>query len=425
MKKILIIIITILILAGMGYVAYWYIYVKPISTTNTTDIEGSNGFKPYARNNVNNPTPTKNVVSSSTNTNNSPYSYRPPKLRQLSIYPVAGLYASTTKIKSQALASTTIEKTIVRFMDRGTGYIFEASDLSNNIEKISNTTLPRIYEAYFNKNLNAIILRYLRENTDDLVNIYAEIRPTATTSTSTTPFEIKASYLSSKINQIAVSPNVDKVFSLEIDGGRGMGYISDFNGRNRTKLLDTPLTQLNIDWPATNTLLITSRSSSLIPGFSYSINTKTGDMTKLIGELRGLYTNMSRDGKYLLFSNANKSIKLRLFNTKTSSSTDIMFNTLADKCVWSNLRKTEAYCAVPNNIPDGNYPEDWYKGKTSFMDKIWHIDISTGEVHMMADLSMITGKSIDAMQLFLDPKENYLFFIDKNDLTPWMLDLNQ
>ena len=134
---------------------------------------------------------------------------------------------------------------------------------------------------------------------------------------------------------------------------------------------------------------------------------------------------MSRDAKNVVYSVGGSAIATRLVNIRTGTTTEVIFNTLADKCVWSTLRKNELYCAVPNNVPSAIYPDDWYKGKVSFVDKIWHMDTNTGEVHLIANLLTLSNKLIDVTQLVLDPKENYLYFINKNDLTPWVLDLNQ
>jgi hypothetical protein len=349
-----------------------------------------------------------------------------PKLRQLSATPVGGMAASTTKIKSLTLASTTEDATIIRFIDRGAGHIFQADDLHLGIDKISNTTLPKIYESYWNKNLTTVILRYLKENTDTIVSFYAEIRPVATsTASSTTPFEIKGKYLSSEINQIAVSPMGDKIFTWNIESDNGIGYISSFDEKTKLKIIDTPLTKVNIDWPESSTVTFTTKGNSQIDGYIYSANTKTGEIKKLLGGVRGLSAKLSRDAKKVLYSIGGEKLSAGLLNLKDGTSRALIFATLADKCVWSTLRKNEVYCAVPTEIPDAAYPEDWYKGTVSFVDQIWHIDTDTQEVHLLANPLTLAKQLIDAEQLTLDPKENFLYFTNKRDLSLWSLDLNQ
>lgn len=409
-----IIIALILILAGGG-VYYWYFFVKA-PASDSTEQTGSTGFSPFNRNNV---TPQKTVsqlpvTQESTTTPVQNLPFKLPKLRQLSETPVAGMSASSTATSS-----------VVRFIERGTGHIYEANDFSNTINKISNTTLPKIYESYWNKNLTAMVVRYLKDESDIITNFYTELRKTGT-STSETPYEIKGKYLSPDINEVAVSPNGDKIFTWNIENGNGVGYISAFDEKGKIKLIDTPITQVSIDWPETNTLLLTTKASSVASGYEYTIDSRVGTMKKVLGPIRGLSGKMSRDlSKIFYSSGGTNSIKTNLFVMKDSSTQEIIFKTLADKCVWSNLRKNEVYCAVPTEIPDAVYPDDWYRGNVSFVDQIWHLDTITGEVHLLANLLTLSNSLIDAVQLTLDPKEDMLYFINKRDLTLWSLDLSQ
>ena len=429
MKNITKFIIILIILALIGSGIYYWLYFVKDTNSNTDIVENGEGtgFKPLNSNNAprSNGNSTVSTSTNNTNTKVENNNVSIPKLRQLSFSPIAGMYASTTKIKVQN-SSTTIEKTIVRYVDRGTGHVYETNDIDSEIIKISNTTLPKIYEAYWNKNLNKSILRYLKDNTDTIVNFYSELRaiPNSTAS-STTPFEIKGKYLASDIKQIAVSPNEEKIFTWNIESGKGIGYISAFDEKNKTKVFDTPLNQVNIDWPETNTLTITTKGSVFSSGYSYSINTKTSEMKKIIGNIRGLSVKMSNDAKQIIYSSTNNEIDTYLLNIKDGKTTNVIFKTLVDKCVWSKIRKDEIYCAVPVEIPDANYPDDWYKGNVSFIDQIWALNTTTGEVYLLANLLELSNQLIDASNLVLDPKENYLYFINKNDLNLWSLDLNQ
>ena len=202
--KIIIGIIIVAAIGGAGY--YWYFYVQNPTIDENGDVVSPFEFSPFGRT----PAVTQPVTQ---NPGTQPEQEAPvvtneplklPVLRQLSSTPVAGVSASSTA-----------SSTVVRYIDKGTGHIYETSDLTNEIKKISNTTLPKIYESYWNKNLNAFVLRYLRDESDTISNFYAELRTTGT-STSETPYEIKGRYLSPDINQVAVSPSGDKIFTWNI-----------------------------------------------------------------------------------------------------------------------------------------------------------------------------------------------------------------
>lgn len=422
MKKTLFITLAIIfVIIGAAY--YWYAVLMNPGIPKQTPIATSpvSGFSPF--NNSNNNSVSTSTQGTNQGTTTEPTAgegtdivgYREPKLRQLSTAPVAGM----------GIASSTKDTTTVRYIDRGTGYVYEADNTSNEVVKISNTTIPRIYESYANKGARSFVLRYLKDQTDIISNFYVELRPTGT-STSQTPFELKGKFLSNDISSLAVSPAGDKVFTWNIESGQGVGYVSSFDEKSKVKVATSPLTQLTLDWPETNTVVLNTKSSGVATGYIYTIDTKTGLMKSVVGGVRGLTGKVSRDLSRVIYSaSTNNSFSTYILNIKDNKTEGVIFKTLADKCVWSNVRKNEVYCAVPTEIPANLYPDDWYKGSVSFTDQIWHLDAITGEVHLMGDLFRESDQLIDATNLVLDTDDNHIYFTNKKDLTLWVLDLNQ
>ncbi len=421
LKNILISIVLILAIAGGVY--YWLARSSPApALAPETPTTQAPSFNP-----LNRTVPPPPPVIAKATTSDLVYSApvvetKIPVLRHLSTTPIGGY-----------MASTTASSTLVRYIDRGVGHVYEATNDSAVISKISNTTIPKIYESYWNRNANAGILRYLRDE-GSIVNFYAEIRPVkvATTtdivpaSSDFIPYEIKGKFLSPDIKEVAVSPKHDKIFTWNIESGRGIGYISGFDESKKTRVLDTPLTQVTVDWPEENTLAITTKASGLSSGFLYLFDIKKASLTKALGGIMGLSAKVSSDAKKIIFSSSRpNSVIMSLYNVKDNLTQEIVLRTLADKCVWSKLRPQDIYCAVPTKFEAGMYPDDWYKGNVSFIDQIWHLDTTTGEVLLLANLLTLSDSLIDATDLTLDPKENFLYFVNKRDLTLWSLDLTQ
>ena len=418
MKKILYIILAIILIAIAGGAYYWYFYILNPAKLPTTKIDPTKteGFSPFNKDTAPTPPPkiTEPVTEATTTPENTDTSFSLPKLRQISTTPIAGMSASSSP-----------EASIVRFIERGTGHVFEANNLTVEIKKISNTILPKIYEAYSNKYGTAFFIRYIKDETDNITNFFAELRRTGS-STSETTFELKGKYLSGDINQVAVSPKGDKIFTWNIEGDRGIGYISSFDEKNKVKIADTPLTQVTIDWPEANIVSVNTKASALSSGFIYTIDTKSGEMKNIIGGIKGLTGKISADLSKIIYSaRTNNNFTTSIRNLKDNTSQGVIFKTLSEKCVWSTMRKNEVYCAVPTDIPEAIYPDDWYRGNVSFVDQIWYLNTITGEVHLVANLIDLSKKLIDATELTLDPRENTLYFINKRDLTLWALDLNQ
>ncbi|HEY4494809.1 MAG TPA: hypothetical protein VJC02_01760 [Candidatus Paceibacterota bacterium] len=418
-KIILIIILTILLALG----AYYFFFLKQSAPVELVDPEGTKApsFNTLGREGVGVKEETKNEkINTDINEIVNQKIESLPTLRHLSLIPIGGFSASST-------ASTTV----IRYVDRGVGHILEVKSDEAIEKKISNTTIPRVYESYWNKNLNASIFRYIKDETGDIVNFYGEIRPikkdtaTSTSNINEIENEIKGKFLSSNINGIAISPKQDKIFTYNIENNRGIGYISGFDESKKTKVLDFPLTQVSIEWPEENTVAITTKASALSSGFLYFLNIKSGAQKKVLGNVVGLTTKVSRDARKILFSSSGKDgMTSSIFDTKTNSTQESVFRTITDKCVWSKKYVNELYCAVPTEFPVGIYPDDWYKGNVSFVDQIWHLDTTTGEVHLLANLLNLADELIDATNLSLDPNENFLYFVNKRDLTLWSLDLN-
>jgi len=446
-KKTVKAIVVILILVALGAGAYWYFMIKPFQfpAETTTPTNGTTGFQPIGR------TVPFNGNSASTttqNNQNASQSQKPiviPTLRELSATPVGGYGAMVT-------ASTTAAE----WIDRGRGNVYQASEDSLTIATLSNTLVPRMYESVWNKGLTAFIGSLLQDGDTAPSAVYAQLIAQATTTIpiastvskgtasssptsktvsqssnantvgSLTPFELRGKNLPSTVVAYAASPDKTKLFMFAVEGGNGVGYVSSFDGNSVTKIFTTPLTQVNVDWPSANIIAITTKGSASYNGYLYFVNPKTGVWAKVLGPVTGLSAIVSHDGKYVLASltGANDNTLTSIYSVSKKAGTDAGIRTMAEKCAWGNFYQDVVYCAVPSTPVSGTYPDDWYSGALSTVDKIWQVDAATGEVHLVSSLSQTTHL-IDGFNLGSDAKDNYLFFMNKKDLSLWSLNLVQ
>ena len=432
--KILTVIVTLLIIAGA---VYWYFVLRvPTISVTTGDQVPTTGFIPFDRDipassgqdagdsNNGNTTSASNVQTT------APL----PILRLLSATPVGGYGASTT-------ASTTV----VRWVDRGRGNIYEARGDRLDITTISNTLLPRVYESWWNKNDTSFVGQYLSDKGDEITTVIANIQkrvaPTpAKTGTSTsvmtetiqnqqvtgTIYELKGKVVSGNIIAVASSPKRDRILVINNDNGRAIGYVSNFDGSKQTQLFDLPFTQLVAEWPEENTIAITTKAGANYSGYLYFVNVKTGVLTQILGNMPGLATKVSKDAIRVLYSSATKDTNMTktiIYEINTGKSTEMIFRTFADKCVWSSKFKEEVYCALPSKITTGIYPDDWYLGKVSFIDDIWLLNSTTGQIHRVSKLLSQANQLIDVFNIELDTNGDFLYFMNKNNLSLWSLDL--
>ena len=298
----------------------------------------------------------------------------------------------------------------------------------------------------WNKDLTAFIAPTVASGATEAQTIYVNLKARITTDISTTtasssttstttsaggisfvaqtPYELRGSDLPAHIISYATSPKRDKIFFLVNEGGYGVGYTASFDGKSVTKIFSTPATQFNSEWPEENTIALTTKGSATYAGFLYFINPKTGAWKKIIGPILGLSTRVSHDAKYVLASSAeNDSVSTAIYNISTQKYAPAIIRTLADKCAWGNFDISMVYCATPGEPVLGLYPDDWYRGVISTADKIWQLSASSGEIHLVSSIVDQSDRVIDAFNLGLDPKDEFLFFMNKNDLSLWSLDL--
>ncbi len=443
-KNFFIIIIVIISLVLGGLIGFYFYSqkknaVQPFlgQSTTKTNFGGAN------------PTNTSNTTGSQSQNDALPPSYEKPtitpeepRLRKISTEPIAGsdfvtvdILATTTIITSKNIEPADGVKTVVatkkvtpkvigkketiRFVDRATGNIYETATTTPKLTKVSNTTVPKIYEAYFTDKGDSLILRDLFGNTDAIRTRYGNL-DFATTSTQEKTLLL--SDLPVNMLQVAISPNKDKVFYISNDAPRGV--VMRPNGSSKIGIFDSQIKEWLAIWPNTNSIVVTTKASGFSQGFSYLINPDTRATTRLLGNILGLTTLPSPDMSKILFSySAQGSVKLALYDRKNSTYTDLVYKTLSEKCVWSKKNKDVIFCAVPEDISFNTYPDVWYQGLITFTDNILQINTKTGETRLMASLQRESKEVIDVINPVLSANEDYLLFTNKSNLILWGLRL--
>ena len=307
------------------------------------------------------------------------------------------------------------------------------SEIELSVEEISNTTIPKVYESFFSSNPDIAIFRSLDEASDAIISkeayLVKSIDSASTTSTSTivatttytgTPYVTKTSLLQTDIKNLALSPNSQKLLYLFTNADGGTFVLSNLDGTKPVKLYSSPLGQWLVDWPNEKGAVITTKPSGIANGISLLINTTTGILSK-IASGNGLTTLVSPDlSQALVGTSGDGSVPyLSSVTLKNNSTVNLSLQTLPEKCVWSHTEKSIVYCAVPENIPVGTYPDSWYQGLVLFTDNLWKINTSTGVSNIVALFTKGYGKNFDAINLQLSSDDSYLIFTNKSDLILW------
>jgi hypothetical protein len=340
---------------------------------------------------------------------------------QVAAIPTAGEVSVPTTTKEKVVATKTKAKTpivaptpqvtinpAVRYVDKVTGHIYEMLINTKAVGKISNSTIPSIYESYFNNTADSVIYRYLGSDNQTITSFMATLGSRS------------GEFLPNNITDISLSPDATRFFYLIKNSKGTTGVVRGFKDIKKTQIFTSPYTEWLSQWINDKKIYLTTKAASGVEGSMFSLNTNTGTLSKVFGGISGLTTLSSTTGEQVLYSISEVSgPHSYIFTVATHSTNDTTLYTLPEKCVWSK-DNINIYCAVPTTIGGGVYPDDWYQGTVSFTDKFIKLNITTNEVKLLGDSSLETP--LDGTHLFLDKDETQVFFTNKKDSTFWSVD---
>lgn len=437
-RKTKIIFITVFILVGAIMLGI-YFYNKNKNSTDTAGDSFYEKFNPFGSGKTINTgketdTPTDNVAEEGTPTPQS-------KFQKITEFAVAGATffedkrdlpivepttpivepepIVTTKIVNGKVVKTTTKPVVepaptfemvpsLKYVERATGHIYQIYIDTKITGKVSNSTIPSVYETIFNGAADSVIYRYLSSEDKSITSFLATLGG-------------KSSFLSSNILEVSVSPDKTRFFSLIKNTNGVIGVTKSFNNSNSVQVFTSSFSEWLPQWVSDKTIFLTTKPSYLVEGNVYSLNTTNGTLTKVFGGVKGLTTLANKEGTSLLYgASLDKGPKLNVLNIKDRMSIDLDAYGLPEKCVWSS-DNINIYCAVPNTVVGNQYPDSWYQGLVSFDDFFVKINTLTKESYTIANSK--NEIPVDGTNLFLSKDEDKLFFINKKDSTLWSLDL--
>ena len=404
-KNLMIIFIAVLVVAIALVIAYYFFFMKggegELVTPPTLPV-GPSGELPMIPPGQSG-TPTPGGV-------NAPI----PRLRQITSEPVggAGIFDITNTDKTKS--------TLIRYIQRADGNIFETKTDTLAVNRISNKTIPKIYEAIWGNAGDAVITRQLKDDNETIESFAAKLSGNA----SSTERELSGVYLPQKISVLTISPDKSKMFYLYPTNGGIGGIFAGADGSKKTLIFESALSEWLASFADNKTIVLTTKPSAGAKGFAYFLNTNAGEIRKIVGGIAGLTILVSPDKKLALYSESyNGSFRTKIYNLIENSAGDFELQTLPEKCVWSRNEPTIIFCAVPTTLPTGDYPDSWYQGRVVFSDDIWKINTATGETSRLISPETFINKTIDVINPLLNESESFLLFMNKIDLTPWVLDI--
>ena len=307
---------------------------------------------------------------------------------------------------------------MVRYIEKSSGNIYDIASRGGDPVRLSNTTLPGIFETYWSPNGEQVVVRYTEKNESGISDFVRNFSITLIDATSTS---IKGILLPSSIQTVSSSPKENKIFYIMPLDDTNIGITASFEDKKQKQILSTPFGEWTSAWPSERVISLLSKPSATAKGYLYKLDPVSGAFERVLPGINGLTVLWSPDTNYILYSASNyDNFKTLIYNIKDKKISSFGVTTLPEKCVWSKINKGVIYCAVPLSLPSAKYPDDWYQGLISFNDQIWKIDILKGTTEI---IPFSTEEKLDIINPFLNKNEDHLFFQNKYDGTLWSLRL--
>lgn len=319
-------------------------------------------------------------------------------------------------------------KTYVRYVLRENGFVFEVDPETAVSKQLTNTTIPRVYEASFGNEGNSVVLRYLKRDTlsrIDVIKTYlANLELPTDSADPVAVGTLRGEYLPDNISALSISPDSKNLFYLlPISEGVSGTMVSLTNTQPPKEILRNAFSEWLPQLLNNGKVLLTTKASVKVPGYAYLYNPKDKSLERVVREKNGLTTQVNANGTYVLFSENignTPTVGIQKMGGFSSDESPIPLTTLPEKCAGAIIHDT-LYCGSFQSTGNINLPDEWYQGLISLNDTFWSIDTLTQEINIIADPMESIQRNFDVTMPFIDNKETYFFFVDKNDSSLWSM----
>ncbi|HLD38587.1 MAG TPA: hypothetical protein VJA20_04045, partial [Candidatus Nanoarchaeia archaeon] len=328
------------------------------------------------------------------------------KLRKISDTPTAGFVVFENKDK----------ETMIRYTEKATGHVFEANTKNSTTERVSNTTIPRIQDAIW-VNKDSSVLRYLDDD-GTIRSFYAKVVENKSESETDAEGKIEGVFLRDSIADL-IPYGSDKILSFMVGENSSNLVVSDLNGGNGFEIFNSSFKDWLVQKPKQGIVALNTKPASVSNGYLYFLNTNNGSLDKILGGFAGMTSLVSPDAEKVIYA---ENISNSVYFIDENKTEELVISTLPEKCVWNN-DSTIIYCGVPKTFSKSEYPDSWYQGIISFSDNIFEVNVVEGYEIALISPEKFSGEPVDVIKPALDLKNEFLFFVNKKDLSLWSLDL--
>jgi|GEM_PF-814902 len=321
------------------------------------------------------------------------------RLRQLTTTPVVGW--------SEIPVASTSDP-VVRYVEAGTGHIYEINLMTEESERISATTIPLASQAAITPNGVYVLIQ-----SDSGPRSTFTIGTLSSSSDRLNNFEL---------NEVIVSFTAtnENEFLLATEGV-GELVVKKYNPQTSdiSTLFTVPFIEATIAWHHTNAgpHIVYPKATRELEGYVYSYT--NGQVTRVNATGFGLSAVGSIDNTIYSEVVNNVYSSYSLDNDElVANPTPLTF--IPEKCQFTQSSGVIAICGADFAEAPTTMPDSWYRGDHTANDVIWEYNTQQQSARLLASPETATGRQIDLINPQFSSNDFNFYFQNKVDETLWV-----
>jgi hypothetical protein len=326
-----------------------------------------------------------------------------PRLRQLTTKPVIGFVETQTSTTSPIFVS---------YAEAGTGHIYTINLESGEEERVSNTTVAEASVATFSPDGKTVAVRARNDR-----------RANELTIGSIENGELTTRILKEQVYDFTLTSSSTLLYTVRDTTGLIARELNLLTNASST-VFSVPFFDATISWGKTSTdsHVVYPKTSYLLEGYLYTFT--KGTMARLPASGYGLSALNGRS--YITYTATRNYVPATsIYNKSTGERIASSLTLLPEKCGADISRTQWLWCGAVKEEQEFEFPDNWYRGEVSFSDSIWLINLEDGGAELVVNpmTEPNVRRGIDVTNMTAGESGYALYFINKNDNTLWMYEL--
>jgi hypothetical protein len=316
------------------------------------------------------------------------------------------------QLTTNAVAGAAFLENAIRYVERGTGHVYEINLQSGEERLISGTTIPRTMRAVFSSAGDRLAV--IAESEGVLVTRVGSLVESGDGDGSLLGVSLPIG-----ARDIGFSDDGSEVFYREETANGSVGRAYNFETLLSRTVFETLLRDVRVLWGSPLYLFTTPTAAQT--GYLYRVEGDT--LSYVTSGGKSLMAFRYKGGVGVTKESEEGLVSTSLRTGEVRPEPIPVVSLITEKCAAVQNATGTLACASPLSFDTRyTYPDDWYKGIVSFSDVLFWIDTEEGSVKVLSALEEASGRLIDVESIGTDPSGTLIYFVNKIDQTLWMFD---